>query len=76
MSRLRVAPIVEGHGEYECVRILIERVWHELLGGEYIEVLRPIRQKRNRLVKAEELAKAVEFSPRRSSPMRIRPIRH
>lgn len=59
MSRLRVAPIVEGHGEYECIRILIERVWRELLGGEHVEVLRPIRQKRNRLVKPEELAKAV-----------------
>ena len=32
MSRLRVAPIVEGHGESYCIRILLERVWGELLG--------------------------------------------
>lgn len=62
MSRLRVAPIVEGHGEYESVRTLIERVWMELLHGEYVEVLRPIRQKRGRLVKPAELQKAVALA--------------
>lgn len=62
MSRLRVVPIVEGHGEYECIRILIERVWQELLGQEYVEVLRPIREKRGRLVKPQQLAKAVELA--------------
>ena len=62
MSRLRVVPIVEGHGEYECIRILIERVWRELLGQGFVEVLRPIREKRNRLVKPEHLAKAVSLA--------------
>lgn len=62
MSRLRVVPIVEGHGEYECVRKLVERVWCELLGQEYVEVLRPIREKRGRLVKPEQLAKAVSLA--------------
>lgn len=59
MRRLRVAPIVEGHGEVESVRILIQRVWTELLGGEFVDVLRPIRQKRQKLVKPDELKKAV-----------------
>lgn len=62
MSRLRVVPIVEGHGEYECVRKLLERVWCELLGQDYVEVLRPIREKRGRLVKPEQLAKAVALA--------------
>lgn len=62
MSRLRVVPIVEGHGEYECIRKLVERVWLELLGQEHVEVLRPIREKRGRLVKPQQLAKAVELA--------------
>lgn len=62
MSGLRVAPIVEGHGEVEAVRPLLTRIWTELLGGEYIDVLRPIRHPRSRLVKQQELHKAVEFA--------------
>ncbi|MCR4415127.1 MAG: DUF4276 family protein, partial [Thermoguttaceae bacterium] len=62
MSVLHVAPIVEGHGEYECVRILVQRVWREVLDAEHIEVLRPIRGKKHRLVKKEELQKAVKLA--------------
>ena len=62
MSRLRVAPIVEGHGEYNAVRTLLERVWCELLGGAFIEVLRPIRRPRSKLVKKDELIKAVKLA--------------
>lgn len=62
MSRLRVVPIVEGHGEYSSVRILIERVWCEMLGGQYANVARPIREKRYRLVKADVLRKAVTLA--------------
>ena len=39
MSRLRVAPIVEGDGEVVCVPILPRRIWGEFLGGEYVEVV-------------------------------------
>lgn len=62
MNRLRVAPIVEGHGECEAVRTLLERVWCELLGGEFIEVIRPIRRPRSKLVKKDELIKAVKLA--------------
>ena len=61
MKRLRVVPIVEGHGEVECVRILIERAWREL-GGEFVDVLRPIRGKRQKLVRKEDLGKAVRLA--------------
>jgi hypothetical protein len=57
-----VQPIVEGHGEYEAVRSLIQRVWTELVGGDYVEVLRPIRQPKSQLVITQNLAKAVEFA--------------
>lgn len=62
MSRLRVAPIVEGHGEDNSIRILLQRVWTELLGGEHVEVLKPIRWPRTKLVKASELGRAVELA--------------
>ncbi len=62
MSRLRVAPIVEGHGEYHCVRILLERIWTELLGGEYIQVLQPVRMTRGKLVKEPDLQRAVRLA--------------
>ena len=64
MTRLRVAPIVEGHGEVNAVRILLERVWIEVVGGEYVQVARPIRFPRTKLVKpdAADLKRAVEFA--------------
>ena len=63
MSRLRVAPIVEGDGEESCVRILLERVWG-MLGGEFIQFLRPIRHSKGRLVKKDWLQKAVRLAVR------------
>ena len=64
MSRLVVAPIVEGHGEVAALRVLLSRIWQELLGGEYLEVLRPIREKRSRLAtdQGRSLSKAVELA--------------
>ena len=62
VSRLRVAPIVEGHGEVEAVRTLLTRIWVELLGGEYLDVIRPIRWPRSKLVQKEELGRAVQLA--------------
>ena len=62
MSRLRVAPIVEGHGDESSIRILLERIWYELLGGEYLDVLQPIRGKRHKLVQAQELGTALDLA--------------
>jgi hypothetical protein len=62
VTRLRVAPIVEGHGDEASVRILLQRIWTELLGGEYIEVTKPIRRPRSKLVLEGELSKAVELA--------------
>lgn len=62
MSRLRVAAIVEGHGEVASVPILLQRIWTELIQGEHIDTLRPpIRQPRDRLAKNKDdaLVKAV-----------------
>lgn len=63
MSRLVVAAVVEGHGEEKsAVRTVVTRIWIELLGGEYVQVLRPIRQHRSRLVQREGLLKAVDLA--------------
>lgn len=62
MSRLCVAPIVEGHGEDKAVRILLQRIWSELLGQDYIHVLRPIRGSRHKLVRREDLERAITLA--------------
>lgn len=72
MSRLRVAPVVEGHGDERSIRILLQRIWTELLAGEYIEVLTPIRQHRSKLVRRGqvqeyELGKSINLAARRLS---------
>lgn len=62
MSRLRVAPIVEGHGEVNAIRGLLRRIWTELLDGEYVEVIRPIRRPRTKLIRPQELKRAVRLA--------------
>ena len=62
MNGYHIAPIVEGHGETESIRTLVQRIWTELLGGSFVEVLRPIRQKRNKLVRKQDLQNAVRLA--------------
>jgi hypothetical protein len=62
MSRLRIAPIVEGHGEDGALRVLLQRVASEFLGGIHIEVSRPIRGKRMKLVQSRELGRAIDLA--------------
>ena len=52
MSRLRVAAIVEGQGELDCIGILLRRIWSDLVGGDYIDV-KSVRQMRSRLYNGE-----------------------
>jgi hypothetical protein len=58
---LRVAPIVEGHGEVQAIRVLLQRVGIELLGGAHVDVLPPLRRPRSKLVSGSELERAVEL---------------
>jgi hypothetical protein len=53
---------VEGHGEDNSIRTLLWRVWTESLGGEYVEVLKPIRGKRFKLVDTAELGRALDLA--------------
>lgn len=62
MSRLRIAPIVEGHGEDLAVRILLQRLWTEVLGQDYVEVLKPIRSSRTKMTQSRELERALDLA--------------
>src|SRR5437764_5214700 len=63
MRRIAVAAIVEGHGEQQsAVRTLVSRIWVELLGGEFAHVLRPIRRPRYKVVRPDELLKAIDLA--------------
>ena len=62
MNGLCIAPIVEGYGEVGCLRILLQRISLELFGVEYVNVLTPIRQPRQKLTKDEHLQKAVRLA--------------
>lgn len=64
MRRLRIAPIVEGHGEEASLRMLLQRVGSELFGA-YIEVSQPIRGKRMKLVQLGELERSIGLALRR-----------
>src|SRR5580704_18274370 len=60
--RIRIAPIVEGHGEDQAVRTLLQRIWQELLGAEYADISKAIRGKRYGLVKEQELSRAINLA--------------
>jgi hypothetical protein len=65
MSRLVVFPIVEGHGEVESIRILVTRIWTELLHQDYVVVARPLRIPRSKITKSAEIRRAVELGRRK-----------
>jgi len=53
-----VATIVEGHAEVESVPLLLRRIFAQL-GVTSVQVARPFRIKRNRVVKSGELERAI-----------------
>ena len=59
---MTILPIVEGHGEVEAVPIALRRIGSELLDIASVEVMKPIRIKRGRLVKREHLGRAIGYA--------------
>lgn len=58
-----IYPIVEGHGEVAAVPILLRRIAAELLERQDVEVLRPHRLQRGRIVAAaQDLQKALQLA--------------
>ncbi|MBI4893886.1 MAG: DUF4276 family protein [Acidobacteria bacterium] len=65
---VRVACLVEGHGETTAVPILLRRVLADIEPGFAVEIPHPIRMPRSKLVKAGELERAVELAARQVAP--------
>jgi len=62
----RIIGIVEGHGEVTALPLLIRRIAAMVLPHREIEIPRPIRVKRQRLLKEGELERSVELAARQS----------
>lgn len=65
---LTIASIVEGHGEVAALPILLRRVANVVAPSTPVYVPRPIRVKRQRVVKPGELERYVDFAARRAGP--------
>lgn len=67
---LNLGCIVEGHAEESALPILLRRLWQELVPNLDLRIARPIRRSRKKLVKPNELEKAVDFAARQVRPPR------
>ena len=64
---IRIASIVEGHGECEAVPILIRRIACALDPALNLEVHPVLRVPASRLIKEGEIERAIEFAARKNS---------
>jgi len=62
---LNLSLIVEGHGETEAVPALLRRIRDLLHPGLALEICRPLRIGRNKLLKPGEIERAIELAARR-----------
>lgn len=65
MTDVRIAAIVEGHGECDAVPLLIRRIALEIDPGFVPKVLQPSRIPATKLLKEEELKRSIEFAARK-----------
>lgn len=65
---IRLACIVEGHGEEQALPVLLRRILTMHRPGCILELPRPLRVARGKLMKEKELERAVELMARRVSP--------
>lgn len=45
-----------------AIRILLERIWGEIVGGDWMDVLRPIRWPKSKLVKEDEFRRVLNLA--------------
>ncbi len=67
---LNLCCIIEGRGEEQAVPTLLRRIQQTLRPDIQLNVLRPIRVSRHKIVKPNELERAVELAARQSTPPR------
>ncbi len=66
MMRRTIVAIVEGHGEATALPKLLRRIAGETSSDMVVEIPRPIRVPRNKLLQPGELERAVEFASHRA----------
>lgn len=64
---MKLGLIVEGHGDVFSAPLLVRRIAHEL-GAPPLEIPRPHRVPRSKLVKEAEVHRAVELMARKTAP--------
>jgi len=62
----RIASIVEGHGDVKALPVLLRRMAERLSPTSVVEILRPIRVGRYKILKEGELERAVELAARQA----------
>jgi hypothetical protein len=67
---LNLCCIVEGHGEMQAAPVLLRRIHQSTRPDMPLNVLRPIRVPRHRIVKPNELERAIELASRQMKPPR------
>jgi hypothetical protein len=65
MTEVKIAAIVEGHGECEAVPILIRRIAATIDPGFVLKVLSPLRVPASRLLKEGEIERSVDLAARK-----------
>jgi hypothetical protein len=70
MNVLNLSPIVEGHGEMQAVPVLLRRIQQVVRPDLALNVLRPWRIGRYKLIRDGEIERAVELVARRTLPPR------
>lgn len=63
---MKIVPIVEGHGDYEAVPVLLRRLAASAEG--HVDIARPIRQPKSRLVREPDLRRAVRLAGIQTRP--------
>ena len=62
--------VVEGHGEMQAVPMLLRRIHQSIRPDVALNVLRPIRVPRHKIVRPNELERAIELAARQMKPPR------
>jgi hypothetical protein len=65
MREVRIAAIVEGHGECEAVPVLIRRIAQTIDPGFVPRILPPLRIPASRLLKQGEMERSLDFAARK-----------
>jgi hypothetical protein len=63
---MNVVCIVEGHGEVEALPVVVRRVAQEL--GVFVRVPQAIRQPKSKLLRDDDLRRAVQLAAKRAGP--------